>query len=619
MDTLEQPIHIVIRLPYPRPEGFVDGQSMHWTESMEKTLWQLIGQTKPSLVDWTAVSRQLGNVPIPFLIKHAALLYQNQLQDLHRMGEQQDLATQHRPVSRSNSRVTGPGGFLGSVAPTSTASPPTVQQGAKEGNSGEYPGDKDKERERAAQQGHDGAAPKTQAGGSPLSGSTSTFPSSARPASMSSSASTIRPAQPSSPSPSFRTVASSQQTTHDTYGYNSGVLSNRGQTQPRSTRGSQLVSAPIERRSNNLFGMHHLPTSPQDEISLSEANRRISEPAHPFHHATISASQNLLSPPGVKKSPPGGRFGDQGNPSTFQDNDRSSSISSVSTPYSQSNSASQIFEETSFFNQLSSNDSIPRSQQQQRTDIREDNGARGAFQQPPFANAFGLGLVDGSHLSSSRYDQHESRDRVSTLTDDDGDTDDQEHDEDNTSPDESGPWSEEIKQLHLEENLAFLPIGSTAASGILPRSEEDGLQRRTTTSGEKMPFQLDDELANLGTRSLEEMSEHDGGDEDEDLSVRGIRFKDQPHHHHPHHQHSPARRVRGAGLNRDGDGATKATRTSPERSGPSSSKSSAQNSVGSSFSDLSDSSVTQSAMEDAYLSGFNNSKTSLFMHASTRN
>ncbi|KAK3804562.1 MAG: hypothetical protein J3Q66DRAFT_337027, partial [Benniella sp.] len=74
MDTIEEPIHIVIRLPYPRPEGYTDTQPV-WTEAMDKTLWQLIGHTKPSLVDWHAVSRQLGNVPVPFLIQHAANLY----------------------------------------------------------------------------------------------------------------------------------------------------------------------------------------------------------------------------------------------------------------------------------------------------------------------------------------------------------------------------------------------------------------------------------------------------------------------------------------------------------------------------------------------------------------
>ncbi|KAG0053036.1 hypothetical protein BGZ83_001741 [Gryganskiella cystojenkinii] len=211
-------------------------------------------------------------------------------------------------------------------------------------------------------------------------------------------------------------------------------------------------------------------------------------------------------------------------------------------------------------------------------------------------SAFGHGFVDNTRISSSRYDQ-QSLEHAGDNTEDDDDDDrgSEDKDGDETSADESGPLREQIKQLHLEDVLAFLP--STSASGILQRpSEEENLQRRTV-SGEKMPFQLDDELANLGTRSLEEISEHDGGDEDEDLQAKGIRFKDQPH----------------------GDGSTKVTRTSPERSGPSSSKSSAQNSVGSSFSDLSDSSVTQSAMEDAYLSGFNNSKTSLFMHASTRN
>jgi len=50
MDTIEEPIHIVIRLPYPRPEGYTDAQPV-WTEAMDKTLWQLIGHTKPSLVD----------------------------------------------------------------------------------------------------------------------------------------------------------------------------------------------------------------------------------------------------------------------------------------------------------------------------------------------------------------------------------------------------------------------------------------------------------------------------------------------------------------------------------------------------------------------------------------
>ncbi|KAF9183448.1 hypothetical protein BGZ51_004022 [Haplosporangium sp. Z 767] len=243
-----------------------------------------------------------------------------------------------------------------------------------------------------------------------------------------------------------------------------------------------------------------------------------------------------------------------------------------------SNSTSQIFEETSFFNQLSSNDSISRGQQ------HSELGSRHDFRSPSMGQgAYGLGFIN---------------DRSNSL-DDNGDDDDDEDehtdkDDDSASQDESGPLSEQIKQLHLEDVLAFLPIGGTSASGVIQKPEEDGYQRRTTL-GDKMPFQLDDELANLGTRALEEILGNDGGDEDDDHRVKGIRFKDDVGHN----------RLRNFG--RDGEPSSK-IRTSPERSEFNSRKSSAQNSVGSSFSDLSDSSVTQSAMEDAYLSGYNNSK-----------
>ncbi|KAG0208588.1 hypothetical protein BGX28_000512 [Mortierella sp. GBA30] len=286
--------------------------------------------------------------------------------------------------------------------------------------------------------------------------------------------------------------------------------------------------------------------------------------------------------------------------SPFQDNDRSSTISSVSTPYSQSNSASQIFEETSFFNQVSSNDSLSRGQQQIRLEKynEEESTGRTEYVASSFGQdqgRYGLGFMSGNHGSSTRYDESSHNDIRSR---DDGDHDDVDDEDaqtdlgdDTSSPDESGPLSEQIKQLHLEDVLAFLPIGGGSASGVFQRPiTEDGYQRRTA-SGDKMPFQLDDELANLGTRALEEILEHDGVDEDEGHKVRGIRFQDA----------MGPNRTRATG--RDGE-----SKISPERPGVNSRKSSAQNSVGSSYSDLSDSSVTQSAMEDAYLSGFNNSK-----------
>ncbi|KAF9386940.1 hypothetical protein CPB97_003160 [Podila verticillata] len=146
------------------------------------------------------------------------------------------------------------------------------------------------------------------------------------------------------------------------------------------------------------------------------------------------------------------------------------------------------------------------------------------------------------------------------------DKDDDDDDDEVTSQDESEPLRQQIKQLHLEDVLAFLPIGGPNASGVLPeagkrpdsRNEVPGYQRRTVL-GDKMPFQLDEELADLGTRPLEEILNHN--DDDGDLGEEDDRG-------HGYGEHS---------------------------------------------------SVTQSAMEDAYLSGYNNSKTSLFMHSSTRN
>ncbi|KAG0038081.1 hypothetical protein BGZ82_001154 [Podila clonocystis] len=332
-------------------------------------------------------------------------------------------------------------------------------------------------------------------------------------------------------------------------------------------------------------------TSPRDESEL----QRIQEPAHPFHHGTLSASlqKSGFLEQAFKQSSP--HYGTQTNTRTsprsqhggleqpvypasgYQDNDRSSTISSASTPYSQSNSVSQIFEETSFFNQLSSNDSF-------------------AGAPPPGSQGrFGLEFVDttlqdttcnhqtsfmqNNMGASSQRTTNMHRSTLKTADDNDTETSTDKDDDDDevTSQDESEPLRQQIKQLHLEDVLAFLPIGGPSASGVLPetgkrqntRDDAAGYQRRTVL-GDKTPFQLDAELADLGTRPLEEILNHN--DDDGDMG------EEDDHGH------------------------------------------GAQNSVGSSFSDLSDSSVTQSAMEDAYLSGYNNnSKLSLFMHSSTRN
>ncbi|KFH72236.1 hypothetical protein MVEG_02527 [Podila verticillata NRRL 6337] len=719
MDTPDEPVHVIIRLPYPRPEGYIDTQPVVWSEAMEKTLWQIIGQTKPTLVDWNAVSRQLGNVPVKFLIQHATVLYQTQLQDLHRIGEQQqqqqqqqqqhvlqsETAMSRQASTSSISRPAPPVRTMSREVATSpilpftgeTGQPVGVPSGTVGGSGVSLP------TTTTSTNTNPESAAQSKAQASPsLSGSISTFPAfsaggggGGRPPSMSSSASTIRPVQPSSPSPSIRNTESN---------YSSTILSSRAAggssnaagpgagpapSQPRSTRESQLfgiASHDRERRAtsvtNSIMQQLQGATSPRDELGP----QHVQEPAHPFHHGTLSASlqksgfleqaykqsnyqygvqtSSRTSPRSQTsiRSLHGGMEQPVYSNSGYQDNDRSSTISSASTPYSQSNSVSQIFEETSFFNQLSSNDSLSRGGGAAGGYPISRSPFQGSSASSPFAagapppgsqGRFGLGFVDttlhgivnnnhqGSFLQSNMggstqrtTNMHRSILKTGDDNDTETSTDKDDDDDEVTSQDESEPLRQQIKQLHLEDVLAFLPIGGPSASGVLPeagkrpdsRNEVPGYQRRTAL-GDKMPFQLDEELADLGTRPLEEILNHndDDGDlgEDDDhgrsyggrgdrvgLSNKGgggIRFLDQ---------YAGPGRIRGLG--RDGAHGN-VTRTSPERSGPNSRKSSAQNSVGSSFSDLSDSSVTQSAMEDAYLSGYNNSKMSLFMHSSTRN
>ncbi|CAG8587466.1 3942_t:CDS:2 [Paraglomus occultum] len=76
--SFEEPLHVVMRLPYKRPPGFIDPPSVIWTEDMEQKLWEILTQNKRASIDWNQASRVL-NVPVPYLLRHAAFLYEMQL------------------------------------------------------------------------------------------------------------------------------------------------------------------------------------------------------------------------------------------------------------------------------------------------------------------------------------------------------------------------------------------------------------------------------------------------------------------------------------------------------------------------------------------------------------
>ncbi|KAL7333810.1 hypothetical protein PS15p_202674 [Mucor circinelloides] len=87
--------HVVIRLPFKRPQGFVEPPSIVWTEDMEHKLWQYMSQKN---TDWNVIAEQLG-VPTSYVVRHAAFIYETQLRGIH---QQLRLNTNTSSINRNN-------------------------------------------------------------------------------------------------------------------------------------------------------------------------------------------------------------------------------------------------------------------------------------------------------------------------------------------------------------------------------------------------------------------------------------------------------------------------------------------------------------------------------------
>ncbi|ORZ18756.1 hypothetical protein BCR42DRAFT_411520 [Absidia repens] len=93
---LEKEMHVVIKLPFRRPSDFVEPPPVVWTEDMEHQLWKHINQKH---TDWNYIAEQFG-IPTPYLVRHAAFMYETQLRGIQ---QQLRLSEAGKPTTISSS------------------------------------------------------------------------------------------------------------------------------------------------------------------------------------------------------------------------------------------------------------------------------------------------------------------------------------------------------------------------------------------------------------------------------------------------------------------------------------------------------------------------------------
>nr|POE62517.1 autophagy-related protein 29 [Quercus suber] len=72
----------IVRLPFPRPQGFVDPPPVEWDANKDKTLWKLISKANNSQdLDWEGMAERFG-VDLAFLLMQAAWLYERHFEGM---------------------------------------------------------------------------------------------------------------------------------------------------------------------------------------------------------------------------------------------------------------------------------------------------------------------------------------------------------------------------------------------------------------------------------------------------------------------------------------------------------------------------------------------------------
>jgi hypothetical protein len=94
---------VIIRLPFPRPQGFQDPPQVQWDATKDKKLWKLIARNPKSAsgdLDWAARAAEFG-VDTPFLLQQAAWLYERHFKHV------KEQMTRIRASSTTNTPVHG--------------------------------------------------------------------------------------------------------------------------------------------------------------------------------------------------------------------------------------------------------------------------------------------------------------------------------------------------------------------------------------------------------------------------------------------------------------------------------------------------------------------------------